>query len=41
VKAGYGNLEQVKRMTPREFVQALAYEGFLADFDAAFVELNK
>ena len=35
VKAGYGNLEDVKKMNAREALQALHYEGFLADYGRA------
>lgn len=41
VKAGYGSIEEVQKMTARQTLQALAYESFLSDYEAAFVELNK
>ena len=41
VKAGYGNIEIVKRMSSREVLQALEYEKFVADYQDAYMELNK
>ena len=41
VKAGYGNIEIVKRMNSREVLQALAYEQFVGDYQDAYMELNK
>jgi len=38
VKAGYGDLETVKRMNAREVLQAIAYETFLADYSEVSVE---
>ena len=41
VKAGYGDIEVVKRMDSREVLQALAYEKFLGDYQETYMELNK
>lgn len=41
VKAGYGDIEVVKRMNSREVLQALSYEKFLNDYQATYMELNK
>ena len=41
VKAGYGNIEIVKRMSSREVLQALEYEKFVVDYQNAYMELNK
>lgn len=41
-KAGYASgLEEAKKMTAREVMQALAYEKFCTDYEAAFLELNR
>lgn len=41
VKAGYArSIEEARKMTAREVLQALAYESFLVDYQAAFRELN-
>lgn len=40
VKAGYGPLSEVKKMTAREVLQALAYEHFVTDYENAYVEMN-
>jgi len=41
VKAGYGDLEAIKRMTSREVIQALYYEEFLINYENVYMELNK
>lgn len=41
VKAGYGDIEVVKRMSSREFLQAVAFEKFERDYQVAYMELNK
>ena len=41
VKAGYGDIEVVKRMNTREVLQALSYEKYLVDYQDAYMELNK
>lgn len=41
VKMGYGDIETVKRMNSREVLQAIQYEKFTADYQAAYMELNK
>lgn len=41
VKAGYGSMEDVKNMNAREVLQALYYEKFLSDYEAAYMELHK
>lgn len=41
VKLGYGTLIQVREMNAREVLQALHYEDFLAEYEAAFYDLNK
>lgn len=41
VKQGYGTLKEVEEMDARKVLQALNYEKFVADYEAAFVEINK
>jgi hypothetical protein len=41
VKAGYGSLREVQEMNAREVLQALHYENFLSDYEAAYFEVNK
>ena len=41
VKAGYGSLRDIREMSAREVMQALHYEGYLNDYEAALWELNK
>jgi len=41
VRAGYGDIEVVKRMNSREVLQALAYEKYLIDYQDSYTELNK
>ena len=41
VKMGMGDFFTVQKMTAREVVQALYYEQFLSDYEAAYIELNK
>jgi len=41
VKSGYGSLKEVQEMTARTVIQALNYESFLSDYEAAFMEKNK
>jgi hypothetical protein len=38
---GMGDFFTVQKMTAREVVQALYYEQFLSDYEAAYIELNK
>jgi len=42
-KAGWwgGDPEKVKRAPADSVSKAMQYEGFLADFEEAFIELNK
>jgi hypothetical protein len=40
VKSGYGTLKEVKEMTAREVLQALAYEKFLSDYEEEYFNLN-
>jgi len=40
-KAGYGSINEIKKMEARVILQALHYEGFCADYDNALIELNK
>jgi len=40
VKAGYGSLREVKEMTAREVLQAMNYETFCNDYEAAAMERN-
>lgn len=40
-KAGYGTLKEVRELDARTVLQALNYEKFCGDYEAAFVELNK
>lgn len=41
VKAGYGDLEKVQAMAARAYIQALYYEEFCSDYEAAFWEMGK
>ncbi len=41
VKAGYGSLSEVKKMTAREVLQALSYEKFTTDYQDAYLEMHK
>ncbi len=41
VKAGYGSLAEVKEMDAREVLQAIHYENFQADYENAYLEINK
>jgi hypothetical protein len=42
LKSGYGeNLDSIRRMTAREALQAIHYEGFLDDYQLAVMEMNK
>jgi hypothetical protein len=40
-KAGYGSVNEIERWDSRRVLQALYYEGFLFDYELAYVELNK
>jgi hypothetical protein len=41
-KAGYAkSVQEAKTMDAREVIQALAYEGFLNDYERVWLELNK
>lgn len=37
-KAGYGTIEDIKRMNAREVIQAMAYENYLSDYQEAMLE---
>ena len=41
VKMGMGDFFTVQKMSAREVVQALYYEQFLSDYEAAYLELNR
>lgn len=42
VKSGYAaSLREAKEMDVREVIQALHYETFLADYEKAFIEMNR
>jgi hypothetical protein len=41
VKAGYGNLDEVRGMNVSDTLQALHYEKFLIDYEAASYEIGK
>lgn len=41
VRAGYGDLKAVQNLGAREYLQALAFEKFSSDYEAAYWELNK
>jgi hypothetical protein len=42
VKAGYApTVREAAQMTAREVLQALHYEKFISDYEAAFVEINR
>jgi len=41
VKAGYGSLERIRSMNSREFLQAIAYERFIGDYEASYFHINK
>lgn len=41
VKAGYGTLEEVRKLNARDVIQALHYESFLSSYEAAYVEMVK
>lgn len=38
MKAGYGNLKEVKEMTAREVLQALYYEDFVSNYERAYLK---
>lgn len=38
---GLGSLREVKELDARTVLQALNYEKFCADYEAAYMELNK
>jgi len=40
-KAGYGHVDDIEKWDARKVIQALHYEGFWYDYEAAYVELNK
>jgi hypothetical protein len=40
-KAGYGSLKEMEEMDARAVIQALGYETFTSDYEAAYMELNK
>lgn len=41
MKAGLGSLNEVREFDARTVLQALNYEQFCDDYEAAYVELNK
>lgn len=42
VKGGWAqSLAEAREMIARDVVQALHYEGFVSDWDQAYLELNK
>ena len=41
VKAGYGNLNEVREMNVQDVLQALHYEKFLIDYEGAVFEMGK
>jgi hypothetical protein len=41
VKAGYGSLNEVRELDARTVLQALNFEKFTGDYEAAYLELNK
>jgi hypothetical protein len=41
VKVGLGSLSEVREMDARTVLQALNFEKFCSDFEAAYMELNK
>lgn len=42
VKAGYGTLKEVREFfSVRDFIQALHYDGFSSDYEAAFMQVNR
>jgi hypothetical protein len=41
VKAGYGSFPEVAKLDARTVIQALHYEKFCGDYQAAYLELNK
>lgn len=41
VKAGYGSFGEVKKMSAREVVQALHYEGFISDYEQEYLRINE
>jgi hypothetical protein len=41
VKAGYGTVEDIRKMTSREVIQAINYEKFIIDYEEAYIEMNK
>ncbi len=41
VKIGMGSLAEVREMDARTVLQALSYEKFCADYEAAYMEINK
>ena len=41
VKLGYGSLREVERLDVRTVLQALNYEKFCNDYEAAYIEMNK
>lgn len=40
VKAGYGKLEDVRKMNAREVIQALYYEKFISDYQTAYMKMR-
>jgi len=40
-KAGYGSVNEIEKWDARKVLQALAYEVFCSDYEAAWLELNK
>jgi len=40
-KVGYGSVNEIKEWNAREVIQALYYEKFVSDYEAAYLEINK
>jgi len=40
-KAGYGHVDDIEKWDARKTLQALYYENFRVDYEAAYMELNK
>lgn len=41
VKAGYGTLEEVRKMDARTVLQALNFEKFESDYSRAYIEMRR
>lgn len=40
-KAGYGTVNEIEEWEARKVLQAIHYEGFCYDYEAAYIEVNK